>query len=66
MPFNWSLKDQCIIYKSQILTLSIGVRIFIAHLRHVECVCQLVRQEAVRGKISYREEEIGDCGCIYG
>lgn len=28
---------------------------------HVETVCQLVRK-----KINYREEEIEDCGCIYG
>lgn len=28
---------------------------------HVECVCQLMRK-----KINYREEEIEDCGCIYG
>lgn len=46
---------------------------------HTECVCQLVRKteekEAadesdtagrVRRKINYREEEIPDCGCIYG
>ena len=57
------------------------------HSVHVECVCQLVRQdredrisdnvskregdvtragEEVKRKIHYREEEIGDCGCIYG
>lgn len=28
---------------------------------HVECVCQLVRK-----RINYREEEIEECGCIYG
>lgn len=28
---------------------------------HTECVCQLVRR-----KINYREEEIENCGCIYG
>lgn len=41
---------------------------------HVECACQLVRKSAdnrIEGnlekrKISYREEEIPDCGCIYG
>ena len=41
---------------------------------HVECVCQLVRKSAddrIEGnvekrKINYREEEIPDCGCIYG
>ncbi len=31
------------------------------HTGHVECVCQLVRK-----RINYREEEIEDCGCIYG
>lgn len=57
------------------------------HTGHVECACQLVRQdredhisdnvskregdviragEEVKRKIHYREEEIGDCGCIYG
>lgn len=49
------------------------------HTCHTECVCQLVRKteekEAadesdtagrVRRKINYREEEIPDCGCIYG
>ena len=41
---------------------------------HVECVCQLVRKdiydgttgEVTKRKINYREEEIPDCGCIYG
>ena len=41
---------------------------------HVECVCQLVRKSSddriernlEKRKISYREEEIPDCGCIYG
>lgn len=44
---------------------------------HVECVCQLVRKDtdgsivgntegAVKIKVNYREEEIPDCGCIYG
>lgn len=41
---------------------------------HVECVCQLVRkdtdsdivQNSMKRKINYREEEILDCGCIYG
>ncbi len=28
---------------------------------HVETVCLLMRK-----KINYREEEIEDCGCIYG
>lgn len=28
---------------------------------HTECVCQLVRK-----RVNYREEEIEDCGCIYG
>ena len=28
---------------------------------HTECVCQLMRK-----KINYREEEIEECGCIYG
>lgn len=31
------------------------------HTGHVECVCLLGRK-----RINYREEEIGDCGCIYG
>lgn len=31
------------------------------HSVHVECACQLVRK-----RINYREEEIEDCGCIYG
>lgn len=41
---------------------------------HVECVCQLVRKDTegstagnvTKRKINYREEEIADCGCIYG
>lgn len=41
---------------------------------HVETVCQLVRKDADdsmvgnegKRKINYREEEISDCGCIYG
>lgn len=44
---------------------------------HVETVCQLVRKDAdgsmaenvgsaVKKKVNYREEEIVDCGCIYG
>lgn len=41
---------------------------------HVECACQLVRKAAdddidgsvAKKKINYREEEIPDCGCIYG
>ena len=44
---------------------------------HVETVCQLVRKDAggsmvgnagstVKRKVNYREEEIVDCGCIYG
>lgn len=41
---------------------------------NVECVCQLVRtsvDDRIEGneekiKINYREEEIPDCGCIYG
>ena len=33
---------------------------------HVECVCQLVRKDAMKKRINYREEEIPDCGCIYG
>ncbi|MDE6743242.1 MAG: 23S rRNA (uracil(1939)-C(5))-methyltransferase RlmD [Lachnospiraceae bacterium] len=41
---------------------------------NVECVCQLVRKnvdDRMEGneeerKINYREEEIPDCGCIYG
>ncbi len=47
------------------------------HSVHVESVCQLVRRDAEIGttenvgsqakrKINYREEEIPDCGCIYG
>ena len=44
------------------------------HTGHVESVCQLVRKnmdERIKGnvekrKINYREEEIPDCGCIYG
>ena len=44
------------------------------HTCHVECVCQLVRKsvdDRIEGniekrKINYREEEIPDCGCIYG
>ena len=31
------------------------------HTGHVETVCLLMRK-----KINYREEEIEDCGCIYG
>ena len=41
---------------------------------HVECACQLVRKDTdgstaekvTKRKINYREEEIPDCGCIYG
>ena len=41
---------------------------------HVETVCQLVKKDAddsivgnaAKRKINYREEEIPDCGCIYG
>ncbi len=44
---------------------------------HTECVCQLVRKDTdrsivgnakstVKRKVNYREEEIPDCGCIYG
>lgn len=41
---------------------------------HVECVCQLVRKDVsssrtektIKQRINYREEEISDCGCIYG
>lgn len=49
------------------------------HTCHTECACQLVRKTEekkaadesdnagrVRRKINYREEEIPDCGCIYG
>ena len=44
------------------------------HTCHVECVCQLVRKSVddkierntERRKTNYREEEIPDCGCIYG
>ena len=44
------------------------------HSVHTECVCQLTRRDIDGGtegtvrrrKINYREEEIGDCGCIYG
>ena len=43
------------------------------HTCHVECACQLVRKDSddgfadkARKKINYREEEISDCGCIYG
>ncbi|MBD5445510.1 MAG: 23S rRNA (uracil(1939)-C(5))-methyltransferase RlmD [Lachnospiraceae bacterium] len=47
------------------------------HGVHVETVCQLVRKDAdesilgiagsmVKRKVNYREEEIADCGCIYG
>ena len=44
------------------------------HTGHVESVCQLVRKSVddriwrnvERKKINYREEEIPDCGCIYG
>ncbi len=43
------------------------------HTGHVECVCQLVRKDGsdgfadkTRKKINYREEEISECGCIYG
>ena len=32
----------------------------------VEYVCQFVRKDGVKKKINYREEEIPDCGCIYG
>lgn len=39
-----------------------------------ECVCQLVRKDinsskpekTIKQQINYREEEISDCGCIYG
>ncbi len=31
------------------------------HTGHVECACQLVRK-----RVNYREEEIEECGCIYG
>lgn len=31
------------------------------HTGHVECVCLVGRK-----RINYREEEVGDCGCIYG
>lgn len=34
---------------------------------HVECACQLVRKKKEQKKrVHYREEEVGDCGCIYG
>lgn len=33
---------------------------------HVESVCQLVRKDEMKKRINYREEEIPDCGCIYG
>lgn len=44
---------------------------------HVECVCQLMRRDVdgsmvgnagstVKRNVNYREEEIVDCGCIYG
>lgn len=45
---------------------------------HVECVCLLMKKAAdnvaredeakdrMKGKIIYREEEVPDCGCIYG
>ncbi|MBD5503771.1 MAG: 23S rRNA (uracil(1939)-C(5))-methyltransferase RlmD [Lachnospiraceae bacterium] len=41
---------------------------------HCECVCQLVRKDIIvanlkkkiKQQINYREEEISDCGCIYG
>ena len=48
------------------------------HSVHTECVCQLVSKEAesstgesqakskTKRKINYREEEVLDCGCIYG
>lgn len=47
------------------------------HSVHTECVCQLVRKDTdgsivrnagstVKKKVNYREEEIPDCGCIYG
>lgn len=44
------------------------------HTGHVECVCQLMRKDvdcgirvnAVKRKMNCREEEIPDCGCIYG
>lgn len=37
------------------------------HTGHVESVCRLVREKkGNKKKINYREEEIGDCGCIYG
>ena len=44
------------------------------HTGHCECVSQLVRKDidgstagnVRRRKINYREEEIPDCGCIYG
>ena len=44
------------------------------HSVHVESVCQLVRKETessageniTKRKINYREEEVLNCGCIYG
>lgn len=41
---------------------------------HVECACQLIRKgidssiigNTEKRRINYREEEISDCGCIYG
>lgn len=37
------------------------------HTGHVEGVCQLVRKKKEqKKKVNYREEEIEDCGCIYG
>lgn len=37
------------------------------HTGHVEGVCLLVRKKKEQKKrVNYREEEVGDCGCIYG
>lgn len=37
------------------------------HTGHVETVCQLVKNKQEHKKrINYREEEVEDCGCIYG
>ncbi|MDE6738827.1 MAG: methyltransferase domain-containing protein, partial [Lachnospiraceae bacterium] len=48
------------------------------HSVHIECVCQLIRKvtesstgenqtkSKTKRKINYREEEVLDCGCIYG
>lgn len=32
---------------------------------HVEC-CTLLRRKKDKKEFAYREEEIPDCGCIYG